>query len=263
MIDPEQMKDVYALIGFFAGLYVFYRGFRDIQLERLIANTALSKIRSLAVGTVKISGKAKCLSTAIKDPIFSQDCCYYDITVSRWVKVGESNQWETVHRDVSLAPFFLEDETGSILIRPANAQLIMKKAVHWQLNGTFWTNEIPGAEHTYARSVCPIGQVKIDAYIVRADEPLCVYGVAALPEEPAQNPISPNYEDSIRAFNSALSNQSALIMRKGDGTDFVISNESQGKLIWDIELRSALNILIGMALAIACAAHLASSWHLI
>lgn len=247
-------QDFSDILGFFTGLYIFYSGFRDIRIERLINDTAISPIRSLAAGTVKISGKVKSPTPAIKDPIFSKDCCYYNITVSKLT----SDDWEIVHQSVSSKPILLSDETGSILVQPKAAKLLMKKTVNWELQETFLVEELPGAEHTYARSLCPNGQVKIEAYIFYPDETLCVYGLAAPPENSKRS----SYEESLRAFKSALTDQPDLIVRQGAGIDFVITNELQRNFIWDMEWHSALKIFGGPALAITCAVYLATSLHL-
>jgi threonine/homoserine/homoserine lactone efflux protein len=47
-----------AFVGVFAGVYLFYRGFRFLQRKRLILNTPASKIRSAAMGLVEINGLA-------------------------------------------------------------------------------------------------------------------------------------------------------------------------------------------------------------
>src|ERR1700686_5705425 len=49
---------IIAAIGAFAGVYLFYRGFRLLQRKRLILNTPASRIRSASMGLVEINGLA-------------------------------------------------------------------------------------------------------------------------------------------------------------------------------------------------------------
>src|SRR6266436_1542390 len=48
----------WAILGIVFGPYLFYRGFRVLQLKRTIMNVPRSTVRGAALGPVEISGKA-------------------------------------------------------------------------------------------------------------------------------------------------------------------------------------------------------------
>jgi len=57
--DHLGLLGIAALLGVYAGIYVFLRGFRMLQHKRLVLNTPLSKIRSASMGLVEVSGMPK------------------------------------------------------------------------------------------------------------------------------------------------------------------------------------------------------------
>ena len=47
---------IYATIGFFVGIYFFFKGFKWLKQKKTIENIPTSKIRSIAMGLVEIFG---------------------------------------------------------------------------------------------------------------------------------------------------------------------------------------------------------------
>lgn len=110
----------WAILGVGFGPYLFYHGFRVLQLKREIMNVPRSTIRGAALGPVEISGKAIGPFTLIA-PLSHDDCLYYRLMV-------ESNPSgdlrSTIHE--LCAPLFLDDGTGIVMIYPPGAELRMK-----------------------------------------------------------------------------------------------------------------------------------------
>ncbi len=48
-----------AAIGFFVGVYLFFKGFREFRKYRVVADTPEIPIRSIPMGSVQIQGQAK------------------------------------------------------------------------------------------------------------------------------------------------------------------------------------------------------------
>lgn len=109
----------WALAGVAGGPYLFFRGFRVLQLKRRIMNTPRSSIRSAALGPVEVSGTAVGPYTLIA-PMSRADCLYYRLVV-------ESNPRGDLGRKVHemCAPLFLDDGTGTLMIYPHGAELRM------------------------------------------------------------------------------------------------------------------------------------------
>jgi hypothetical protein len=112
----------WAIVGITVGPYLFYRGFVELQLKRRIMNTPRSSIRSAAMGSVEISGKALGPYTLIA-PLTQSECLYYRLMV-------ESNPRGDLGTRVHemCAPLFLDDGTGIVMVYPCGSELRLKQS---------------------------------------------------------------------------------------------------------------------------------------
>lgn len=110
----------WAILGVVFGPYLFYRGFRVLQLKRVIMNVPRSTIRGAALGPVEISGKAVGPYTLVA-PLSQGDCLYYRLMV-------ESNPRGDLRSKIHemCAPLFLDDGTGTVMIYPPGSELRLK-----------------------------------------------------------------------------------------------------------------------------------------
>jgi len=90
----------------------FFRGFRALQLKRIIINVPRSSVRAAALGPVEVSGKAVGPYTLVA-PLSKMECLCY------WL-LGESGTLgpATLSRGKMCAPLFLDDGTGTVMISP-------------------------------------------------------------------------------------------------------------------------------------------------
>src|SRR5438309_5967005 len=107
----------WALVGVSLGPYLFYRGFRLLQLKRRIMNVPRSSVRSAAIGPVEVSGTALGPYTLVA-PLSQSDCLYYRLVV-------ESNPRGDLGSKIHevCAPLFLDDGTGTLMIYPQGSEL--------------------------------------------------------------------------------------------------------------------------------------------
>jgi hypothetical protein len=119
------------------GFIVFLRGFLLFRKRRLIENIPTSKIRSLAMGLVKIQGDvASGDGGLLRGPFFLKECVYYMYEIQRFneYKYGrlmdqELPKWKTLKTESESVKFRLQDETGSVLIDPAEAEINTTKGL--------------------------------------------------------------------------------------------------------------------------------------
>ncbi|MDP1853018.1 MAG: GIDE domain-containing protein [Candidatus Omnitrophota bacterium] len=118
-------RDVaYAAFGFVAGICAFFWGFNRLRRKRLIENIPTSTVRGMAMGLVEISGKAKKV-TSLKSPLTQTECVLFQYKVEEYRKSGKSGSWVTIASGNSFdCPFWLEDETGKIMVFPKGAEFI-------------------------------------------------------------------------------------------------------------------------------------------
>ena len=110
----------WAILGVVFGPYLFYRGFRVLQLKQAIMNVPRSTVRGAALGPVEISGKAVGPYTLVA-PMSHGDCLYYRLMVES----NPSGDLKSMIHELC-APLFLDDGTGIVMIYPPGAELRMK-----------------------------------------------------------------------------------------------------------------------------------------
>ncbi len=109
-------------IGFCAGVAIFLYGFRLLQRGRLVLATTLSEIRNASIGMVEVSGRAIGPYTMIA-PITGNPCHYCRTIVWEWKQPGTDKQWVKVAGESMHVPFFVDDDTGRLLVDPHGAEV--------------------------------------------------------------------------------------------------------------------------------------------
>ena len=107
----------WAVTGTLLGPYMFFQGFRLLQLKRRISNVPRSTIRAAAVGPVEVCGTAIGPYTVIA-PLSQCDCLYYRLVV-------ESNPQGDLKDKIKelCAPLYINDGTGTLMIYPHASEL--------------------------------------------------------------------------------------------------------------------------------------------
>lgn len=127
------------LIGAALSLMCLWGSLRLRRRHRLFKDLPTSKVRGVFIGLVEIKGTAEC-ETPFTSHLASAPCVHYAWRVEeRWSRtVTESytdskgnrrtrrrreSGWKTIASGGESAPFFLADETGSLLVRPHGATI--------------------------------------------------------------------------------------------------------------------------------------------
>ena len=125
MSDPNFWKVALAL----AAPLCLYFGFRNWRLARLIDDTPRSRVRSAAQGYVELGGRARLLpDTVNRSPLTGRSCAWWLYRIER---ANRGSRWEVVDRGVSTEIFVIEDETGSCLVNPQNADVRPAETTVW------------------------------------------------------------------------------------------------------------------------------------
>ncbi len=117
------------------GLILFIHSFVLLKRKRTIENCPTSKIRSMPMGEVEVNGNAR-QKYYLKSPFTNIDCVYYSYKVYEIERYGDKTQrllkeWG----DSETIPFYLEDDTGKVLIYPENA--ILRAGTTQKISGNF------------------------------------------------------------------------------------------------------------------------------
>lgn len=171
-----------AILGALAGVYVFYRGFRVLQRKRLILNTPTSKIRSASMGMVELNGLATGPYTIIA-PITGVPCYYFQTTAWQWQRRGKSNEWVKVAEESLHVPFFLDDNTGRVLVDPQDAEMDIHRDFHDEFSTSLFSSslEFPANISNFlaGHGVSTDKKIKIDEYCIKPKNALFILGTLA------------------------------------------------------------------------------------
>lgn len=115
-------------MGFVLGLYWFFKGFGTFREYKVIADTPLVPIRSVAMGRVQIHGRAIGEKT-LRSPVSNQPCFLYKVDIDRFVSNRQGQgRWSPYLTDEGSVNFYLEDDTGKVLVDPGGTELDVEEA---------------------------------------------------------------------------------------------------------------------------------------
>jgi hypothetical protein len=103
--------------GIVGGLFLLGRGLRDYRTGDRVGGIAPSRIASIAVGEVLVSGTAEPIELTLVSPLQSASCLYYR---SRVVESGETDS--DVFREERAVGFRVRDPSGAVRVFPRGAR---------------------------------------------------------------------------------------------------------------------------------------------
>jgi hypothetical protein len=112
----------YLVAGFCLGLFCFFRGFLFLRRYHTLADTPQTPIRGVAMGFVDVAGTARGSET-VASPVTSTPCFFYKVKIDRWQHGRDGGKWIPLAGDGDGVRFYLEDETGRVLVDAQDAEL--------------------------------------------------------------------------------------------------------------------------------------------
>ena len=112
------------------GLALTVAGAQKFLLVQKIENTPTSKVRSAAVGLVELFGAAKCKDDLIS-PVSKAKCVYWHVRAEYYKSGKRSSGWHTFFSESSSPQFYLEDDTGKMLIDPKGGEVSIPSDFTW------------------------------------------------------------------------------------------------------------------------------------
>jgi hypothetical protein len=126
-------------VGLIVAVVALVASLRACRRKRLIDNLPTSKTQGVFIGLVELKGTAQC-EQPLTSFLAETPCVYYSYEVeerwSRLVTTTESDGrggtrtvttresgWTTVDSQTNATPFYVQDDTGSLLIRPEGARI--------------------------------------------------------------------------------------------------------------------------------------------
>jgi hypothetical protein len=153
-----------------------------LQRRHLILDTPFSKIRSAAMGLVEMSGLAAGPYT-MNAPITARPCYYYRTLVWEWKQRGKNKQWVKVVAESVHLPFFLDDNTGLVLVDPRQAELDLHRDFEEEYCDSFFTVKEPAPDNVRSflarHGIATRNKIKVEEYCIKPKNALFILGTLA------------------------------------------------------------------------------------
>ena len=207
------------------GLIMFYNSLKNLKIKRLIENVPTSKARSVAMGLAELKGKIESRNNTLTDPFDGKDCVYWHIHIQQYMKRGKRRTWVTRHKAKKQVPFYLTDQTGSVLVNMQGANSKNVKRDNEYESAMFFSDDIPSKVEDY----CNKENVKLRGWLggkkrmrfrvtyLEPNDDIFIIGSAR----------SPNIDET-----NGLKKITAVIDKSKDGI-FILSDKSEKELIDD------------------------------
>ena len=108
----------FAGAGIVVGLVLLIRGFGGYRAAGRISGTSVSRIASLAVGEVLVSGTAEPIELTLVSPFQSVSCVYYRSRISE----SRDSDGRDVFREDRAVGFRVRDASGAVRVFPSGAR---------------------------------------------------------------------------------------------------------------------------------------------
>jgi len=170
---------VWCLLGICTGIYLFVQGFRLLQRRQLILNTPASKIRSASMGMVELNGLAVGPYTMVA-PVTARPCYCYRTFVWEWRQSGKNKRWVKVASECMHVPFFLDDNTGKVMVDPRGADLDLHQDFHQEFCDGFFTTkqEAPPNVRSFLsrHGISTTNKIKVEEFCIKPKNALFLLG---------------------------------------------------------------------------------------
>jgi hypothetical protein len=112
-----------------------WRTWRHVSHIRLIEDTPTAKIRSAPQGYVELEGLGKLMDgPPIIAKLSGLPCVWFRYKIEEYTATGKDNEhrWETIDKGESTETFWLQDETGRVVIDPEGAEVTPRHKDSWR-----------------------------------------------------------------------------------------------------------------------------------
>ena len=236
------------IIFFIIGAVLFFHGFRQLSRKRLMENIPTSRIRSIALGLVEISGKAEAIpGTVVPSPFTAKSCIYYFFRIEEYKRRGKSSHWATIRKGEYRPEFYVRDDTGKILVNPEAAEYNVPKDFEYN-SGLLNDPPAKVKEFLKENGLSHDGflglnkRMRYREYLIEPGQNVYVMGTAA------NDPVV------------SEENTSGLVMQKGTNEKFFyISDQSEKGVLSSLKWQAFGGITTGGMLCVVCLAYLLSA----
>ncbi len=239
--DSEGKIFAYLCFGAVLGALGFFRGFQLRKKKKLMEDIPTSTARALALGLAEVYGTARKYQQLLTSDFSQTPCVFYRYKVEEYRSSGKSGHWVTIAEHTSPEYFYLEDETGRVMICPKGAEL------HVHTDRNYSTGMGAKDKDLFLAQLKALGidaqgflgfgrQLRCEeAYIVPGDE---LYAVGTV----QPNPL-------IRGSSQGSEN---ICVAAEPGAFFLLSSESEKHVLGEFSNKMYLFLYGGPILTVVC-----------
>ena len=211
------------------GSVLFQFGFTKMSELQLIRNTPRSKIRSVAMGIVEISGRIAS-EHVLTSPYSKSPCVYYrsELQIYRSYRSSDDEtgyQWEVLSTESFKIPFWIKDKTGQMMVDPEGAEFKISDRAF----GFLKPDGTPQEDIVENFSPQAGDQQYVEKYLSPNDV-IFVFGTAGLKTEGAKSHV--------------------VIQRGNADSTFIISDDRQKDVVSDTKWEMIAGLSYGVILFI-------------
>ena len=236
---------IYVIVGLFAGLLFFAKGLMWLKQMRLISDIPTSKVRSIAMGLVELSGKVVGANGRIlKSPFTASNCVYYRYKIEEYRSNGKSSSWVTVRKGEMGELFYLKDDTGMVLVDPKGAKVDIPSDndINSGIGNSPSSTVLSflSAQKLSHRSLFFNKRMRYTEYFLAPGDNCYILGSAG------DNP----FVDEA----TAKTGMEDVMIRKGQGGIFYITDKREKDILSGLKTKALLGVIGGPLLSAACLA---------
>jgi hypothetical protein len=238
--DMDVRTAIFGVAGLVGGLGAFFWGLRCYQRKRLLQNTPTSKVDAVALGLAELCGRAV-PHESMTSPIEQLPCVYWKYKVEEYREMGKQKGWITIDSGEKRVPFYLEDDTGKILVIPLQATIDIPKTLEVEPPKNPLKTEAPArvlafaAEKAIELDGVFISQKRFTEWMITAGDTLFVFG-----------PVMALEDDGAGGAKVG----SRIVCQDGKHPFFFIANRSARAVELEFEGKAALGVIGGGLLAV-------------
>ena len=154
------------------------RGFQLLARKRSFACAPICKISRAPAGLVEVSGFAVGGHT-LEAPITGRACYLYRTIAWERRGSGGGSDWHKVAEESMQLPFFLDDHTGQVLVKPDGIELELHHEYREEFEGEQFANDgVPASvlEFLQRQGVAGSGSVRVEECCIRPKDFLMAVG---------------------------------------------------------------------------------------
>ena len=162
--------------------YASWRTWRHVSHIRLIEDTPTAKIRSAPQGYVELEGTGKLMdSPPIIAKLSGLPCVWYRYKIEQQVKTHYKGhmqtRWEVIEKDESTETFWLQDDTGRVVVDPEGADVTPRHKDSWRSSSMLGGMTRPANVSSFLTSHTGHGTYRLTEERINSGERLYALGL--------------------------------------------------------------------------------------